>query len=218
MLEILHQYLIQNKSLSLPGLGTLQLQYIPAISNFSDHVILPPMHKVIFDDMQDTPGKSLFQYVASKMCIEEWEAIKKINDFSYELKNRLKEKNSFEWHKIGTLSYDEAGNIVLDSQTLSYSFMQPVPAVRVIRADASHLILRGDTEVSGSFLPANTPEEIAASGKNIFHKWWFWAAVLAIVSFALFAFHFYNNGFNINSLRNMQKVPFKSGAAGYKQM
>ena len=218
MLEILHQYLIQNKSLSLPGLGTLQMQHIPAISNFSDHVILPPTHKVMLDDMQDTPGKSLFQYVASKMGIEEWEAIKKINDFSYELKNRLKERKSFEWHKIGILSYDEAGNIILDAQTISYSFMQPVPAVRVIRADASHLILRGDTEVSGSFLPANTPEKIAASGKNVFHKWWFWAAVLAIASSALLALHFYNNGFGINSLRNMQKTPFKSGAAEYKQM
>ncbi|MBN8861388.1 MAG: hypothetical protein J0H29_23585 [Sphingobacteriales bacterium] len=218
MLEILHQYLIQNKSLSLPGLGTLQLQYIPAISNFSDHVILPPMHKVIFDDMQDTPGKSLFQYVASKMCIEEWEAIKKINDFSYELKSRLKEKKSFEWHKIGILSYDEAGNIVLDSQTISYGFMQPVHAVRVIRADASHLILRGDTEVSGSFLPANIAEEITVSGNNVFHKWWFWAAVLAIVSFVLLAFHFYNNGFSVNSLHNMLKTPFKNGAAEYKQM
>lgn len=218
MLEILHQYLIQNKSLSLPGLGTLQLQHIPAISNFSDHVIFPPMHKVVFDDMQDTPGKSLFQYVASTMGIEEWEAIKKINDFAYELKNRLKEKKSFEWHEIGILSYDEAGNIVLDSQTLSYSFMQPVPAVRVVRADASHLILRGDTEVSGSFLPANIPEEITASGKNVFRKWWFWAMVLATASLVLLAFHFYNNGFSINSLRNMQKTPFKSGAAGYKQM
>jgi len=218
MLEVLHQYLIQNKSLSLPGLGTLQLQHIPAISNFSDHLILPPMHKVIFDDMQDTPGKSLFPYVASKMGIEEWEAIKKINDFAYELKNRLKEKKSFEWHKIGILSYDDAGNIILDSQTISYNFMQPVPAVRVIRADASHLILRGDTEVSGSFLPANIPDEIALSGKNVFHKWWFWAAVFAIASFLLLAFHFYNNGFGINSLRNMQKAPFKTGAAKYKQM
>ena len=218
MLEILHQYLIQNKSLSLPGLGTLQLQRIPAISNFSDHVILPPMHKVIFDDMQDTPGKSLFQYVASKMNIEEWEAIKKVNDFSYELKNLLKEKKSFDWHKIGTLSYDEAGNLVLDSQALSYSFMQPVPAVRVIRADASHLILRGDTEVSESFLSANASEEIAASRKNVFHKWWFWAVALAIAAFTLLAVHFYNNGFNINSLRNMKKTPFRNGAPAYKQI
>lgn len=218
MLEIPHQYLIQNKSLSLPGLGTLQLQRVPAISNFSDHVILPPTYKVVFDDMQDAPGKSLFQYIASAMKIEEWEAIKKINDFSFELKNQLKEKQSFDWNNIGKLSYDESGNIILDSPTITYDFMQPVPAIRVIRPDSSHLILRGDTEVSGSFLPANLPEEIASARKNIFRKWWFWAAVLAFISIVVLAVHFYNNGLSLNSLHNMLKAPFKSGAADYKQL
>lgn len=218
MLKILHQYLIQNKSLSLPGLGTLQLQRVPAISNFSDHVILPPTYKVVFDDMQDAPGKTLFQYIASTMGVEEWEAIKKINDFSFELKNKLKETQSFDWDHVGTLSYNESGNIVLDAKSISYDFMQPVPAVRVIRPDASHLILRGDTEVSGSFLPASLPEEISFTHKNIFSKWWFWAAVLAIISLIVLAVHFYNNGFDPNSLHNMQKPSLKSGAPVYKQM
>ena len=181
MFHILHQYLIQHKSLSLPGLGTLELQNIPAISNFSDHMIEPPMQKIIFDDVHDAPDKDLFQYVASRWQIEEWEAIKRVNDFSYELKNKLKEGDEIVWDKVGVLRLDLSGSITLEAKTITYDFMEPAPANRIIRVNANHTILRGDTEVSESFMqpPAATDDADFAPEAHIRRKrWWIWACAL----------------------------------------
>jgi len=215
MLYILHQYLIQNKSLSLPGLGTLEVQNIPAISNFSDHVIEPPTHKIIFDDSQDAPSKTLFRYIATRLGLEEWEAIKKVNDFSYELKNHLKQGKEIQWFDAGTLRLDITGNIILDSKPIAYSFMQKVPAIRVIRSDASHTILRGDTEVSGNFikLPEAFEEHIHT---GLLKKWWFWAIAFAAVALLLIFIYYYNNGFNFSDFYNTQKVPLKEASSTYK--
>ncbi|HTN07703.1 hypothetical protein [Agriterribacter sp.] len=220
MFHILHQYLIQHKSLSLPGLGTLELQNIPAISNFSDHMIEPPMQKIIFDDMHDAPDKDLFQYVAARLHIEEWEAIKRVNDFSYELKNQLKEEGEKVWDKVGVLRAELGGSITLEAKTITYDFMEPVPAVRIIRTNANHTILRGDTEVSENFIRHQAGHDAIypADEKNSFRqRWWMWACVLGGIVLLLLFLHLYKSGFTLNSLHNTQKVTVKEAPATYRQ-
>jgi len=221
MFDILHQYLIQHKSLSLPGLGTLRLQNIPAMSNLSDHTVEPPMQKAVFDDMNDAPDKDLFQYVAARLQLEEWEAIKKVNDFSYELKNQLKHGGEVIWKKVGVLHGELNGNIKLDAKTITYDFMVPAPARRIIRTNANHTILRGDKEVSESFIhhqqeainkvyPFN---ETSPSAK----RWWLWACALAGAALLLLFLHFSKNGVTLNALHNTQKNIVKEAPNTYGQ-
>lgn len=219
MFHILHQYLIQHKSLSLPGLGTIELQNIPAISNISDHVIEPPMQKVIFDDLHDAPDKNLFQYVSARLQVEEWEAIKRVNDFSYELKNRLKQEGEMVWKRVGVLRAEPGGNITLDAKTITYDFMEPAPAKRIIRTNANHTILRGDVEISGSFSRVEHVQEDAVFPVNEAHaqkqKWWIWACILGGIALVSLFFHFYKTGFDLNSLHNTQKPAVKEAPATY---
>jgi hypothetical protein len=215
MFHILYQYLIQNKSVSLPGVGTLLLQNIPAISNFSNHVIEPPSHKIVFDDTQDAPSKSLFQYIALKLGLQEWEAIKKVNDFSYELKNQLKKGDEIIWQNVGVLHLEPGGGIALESKTIAYNFMESVPAIRVIRTNSSHTILRGDTEVSGNFTQTVAAEK-EVTGTSFLKKWWVWAVFLGAAASTVLVIHFYNNGFKIDNLFNTQQSPVKEAPATYK--
>lgn len=221
MFHILHQYLIQHKSLSLPGLGTLELQNIPAISNFSARLIEPPMQKIIFDDMHDAPDKDLFQFVASRLHIEEWEAIKRVNDFSYEIKSRLKQDGEVVWDKVGILQTEPGGSIILEAKTMTYDFMEPVPAVRIIRTDASHTILRGDTEVNERFLRQQEEYDEAfpengANGQR--RNWWVWASVIGVATLSLLFLHLYKTGFTLNDLHNIQKTTVRDAPATYQQV
>lgn len=202
MLQLLHQYLIQHKSVSLPGLGTIELQHIPAISNFTDHIIEPPALKAILDDTRDTPGKGLFRYLSGKLQIEEWEAIKKLNDFSYELKNELKQGRKVVWDKIGTLKYDLGGTLQLEAVAIVNNFVFPLPAHRIIRSDVNHTILRGDTEVSGSFFPESREDigEVSANG----NRQLLWVIILVALGLLLLFLHLYDTGFNIYSIFNRQ--------------
>lgn len=220
MFQILHQYLIQHKTLSLPGLGTLVLQNIPAISNFSDHLIEPPMQKIIFDDLHDAPDKDLFLYVANILQVEEWEAIKRVNDFSFELKNRLKQDGEIVWNRVGVLNCEAGGTIHLDAKTITYDFMEPVPAIRLIRTDANHTILRGDTEVKESFLrhPSVVEGDAYPEDATIrwYKKWWVWASIVGGIALCLLTFQLSRTGFTFNSLHNIQKVEAKEAPSTYK--
>ncbi|MCO5237064.1 MAG: hypothetical protein M9933_12425 [Chitinophagaceae bacterium] len=222
MFHILHQYLIQNKSLSLPGLGTIALQYIPAISNFTDHVIEPPMQKVIFDDLNDAPDKTLFQYVSSKLQVEEWEAIKKVNDFSFELKNRLKQEGEIIWDRVGKLHANVGGSITLEAKTITYDFMEPALARRIIRTDANHSILIGDTEISGRFIQQEEdPQDadpFAGGGSAGRDKWWIWACILGGIALLVLILHFYQSGPDLYHLQNIQKNPVKEAPATYQML
>lgn len=222
MYSILHQYLIQQKSLSLPGLGTLVLQNIPAISNFSAHLIEPPMQKIIFDEFHDAPDKDLFLFVAARLQVEEWEAIKMVNDFSYELKNQLKQTGKVIWEKIGVLTSEPGGIITLEAKTITYDFMEPAPAWRIIRKDASHTILRGDTEFSENIVrqqedTTNTTsiEDSESSGKK---KWWLAAAIIGAIALTFLLFHFFSNDFNLNGIFNTQKSHAKDAPPTYIQV
>lgn len=221
MFNILYQYLIQQKSLGLPGLGTLQLQHIPAINNFSDHVIEPPTQKITFDDMYDSPNKNLFQYISAYLEIEEWEAIKKVNDFSFELKNQLKQGNEIVWDKVGVLKSDLSGTITLETKTITYDFIRPVAARRIIRSNASHTILRGDREVSESFFQEDPVAALVADelhSHNKGRKWLLWSFIIALLALTALFIHIYNNGLSFNSLFNTQQTPAKEAAPTYKQV
>lgn len=219
MFGILYQYLIQQKSLSLPGLGTLQLQHIPAISNFSDHLVEPPTQKITFDDLNDSPNKNLFQYVSALLQIEEWEAIKKVNDFAFELKNELKQGNEIVWDKIGVLKTDLSGAVLLEAKAIQYDFLQPVAARRIIRSNASHTILRGDREVNETFFhqqdveAANENAAIAGTKK----KWWLFVLVTSLIALIILFIHLYQKGLSVNSLFNTNQIPAKEAPAGYTQ-
>lgn len=201
MLQLLHQYLIQHRSVSLPGLGTIQLQHIPAIINFTDHLIEPPSLKALLDDMQDTPGKGLFQYMSEKLGIEEWEAIKKLNDFSFDLKKDLKQGKELVWEDVGTLKFDPEGVLQLEAVPVSNHYMHPLTAQRIIRTDANHTILRGDTEVSESFFNEThvEPEQRETSGKQLI-----WVLVLVAIGLTLLFLSLYDTGFSMYGIFNRQ--------------
>ncbi len=201
MLQWLHRYLIQHKSVSLPGLGTIQLQHIPAIINFTDHLIEPPSLKALLDETRDTPTKGLLQYLAEKLAIEEWEAVKRLNDFSFDLKNDLKQGREWLWQDIGTLKYDPEAGLLLEAVTVRNRYMYPLPAERIIRTDANHTILRGDTEVSESFFPT-TPdvgEKTRRSGRQLI-----WAFILLLLAIGLVFFYLHQTGYDIYGIFNQQ--------------
>jgi nucleoid DNA-binding protein len=213
MFNILYKYLIQHKSVALPGLGILELQTIPAISNFLSRAILPPSYKVILNDVQDAPAKSVFQYIAAQTGLSEWEAIKQLNDFSFQIKYNLKEGKKVVWEKVGEFSMEDNGATVFTSSAIEYDFMPPVSAVRVIRNTTNHTIRRGDIEVSESFF---NPHKVETTLVEKNKKWWIGAVILAAIGIGLILFYFYNNGFDFSRFFNNVTPVVKEAPATYR--
>ena len=193
MFEVLNAYLFQHRSISIPGLGTIYLETLPAESDVVDRTMLPPVYRFRFDKYFDAPDKEFFGYLASQQNMLDFEAIKWYNEFSFELRNRIKAEDQVSWDGVGILKKDGSGNILFESVKAPAFFLQPTPAIRVQREDAQHTLVVGDRERTSGEMNEWLQEE--NNGRRRI-SWWVIAIVLAVAGLAVLGWHFYTNGWS----------------------
>ncbi|HEX4849893.1 MAG TPA: hypothetical protein VFV08_03755, partial [Puia sp.] len=146
MFDILNSYLFQHKSISIPGLGTIYMETLPASIDTSTKNMLPPLYYFRFDRNEDAPSRDFFSFLALHKRIADYEALKLYNEFAYTLRNEINKEERFKWEGVGELKKDTTGNVLFESSLGNPFFLQPVPARKVIHPDARHVLLVGDTE------------------------------------------------------------------------
>jgi hypothetical protein len=191
MFQVLNAYLFQHRSISIPGLGTIYLETLPANVDVADRTMLPPAYRFRFDKYFDAPDKEFFSYIASQRNILDYEAIKWYNEFSFELRNRIRIEDQVKWDGVGVLKKDGSGSVVFESTGGNTLFMVPTPAMRVNRQDAQHTLLVGDQERTNVEMNEWLQEEGVSRKKG---SWWIIALVLGLVALAILGWHFYSNG------------------------
>jgi hypothetical protein len=201
MFNVLNNYLFQHKSISVPGLGTIYLEMLPAQSDASGKNILPPAYHFRFDKYFDAPDKDFFLHLAAEKNIPDYEAIKWYNEFSYDLRNKIRHDEKAEWEGVGVLKKDDEGNIVFESTAGTPSFLQPVPA-NPINRNGSALSSEEENDNNQSATELAYPEEFAAPKNN----WWIYALVAAAVAIVVLLFHFSSNGWQPQSAGNQQTL------------
>ena len=194
MIDILNGYLIQNKSISIPGLGTIYLERLPAMNDFTNRQIQPPSYRFRFDKYFDAPDKDFFTFLATHKNIPEYEAIKQYNEFAYDLRNRIRREQKFTWPDIGILSKEMSGEIHFESSSLN-TFLPPVKATRVIRQDVQHPILVGDQEMTTQDMSEMLSEETYVEKES----WWTYALIFFAIALCLLFFHFFRYGWGLVS-------------------
>lgn len=202
MIVALYNYLLQHRSLSIPGMGTIFIERVPAQSDFVNKQILPPSYHYRFDKYFDAPDKDFFTYLAQQQEMADYEAIRWYNEWAYELRNRIRTDNPVLLDKIGTLKKDLSGDIVFDPVRINPVFLEPVPAHRVIRSDARHTVLVGDRELSNDQAAGYKPEETVVEKES----WWIYAVLMIAIALIILFFHFYKNGFNLNATGRQTQV------------
>lgn len=202
MIEILNTYLVQHRSLSIPGLGTIYIEKTPAQTDFVNKQILPPSYHYRFDKFFDSPHKDFFHFLAGERQIPEYEAIKDYNEWAQDFRNRIRSEETIQWQGVGTLSQDAAGEISFAPQATITSYLQPVPAERVVRTNSQHAMLVGDKETTNVEMTELLSEETYVEKES----WWIYALIIAAVSLVAIFFYFNQNGNNVESTGNQQRV------------
>jgi hypothetical protein len=203
MFEVLNSYLFQHKSISIPGLGTIFLEREPANTDIGSKNFLPPIYYFRFDKYFDAPDKDFFSYLANEKNIPDYEAIKWYNEFSYDIRNRIRMEEDVAWDNVGVLKKDDGGNIVFEPVTGSTPFLKPVAANIVARKEAPHQLLVGDKEVNDEeanelIHPENRPAER--------QTWWIYALVLAAIACVMLVLHFSANQWRVSTFGNQEKL------------
>jgi hypothetical protein len=210
MTEALTSYLLQHKSISIPGLGTVYIERIPAQTDFVNKQILPPSYHFRFDKYFDAPDKEFFTYLAQQKDIADYEAIKWYNEWAYELRNKLRTDEMVEWKGVGALRKDISGEIVFEAAGAIPSSQKPAPATRVIHGNTQHTMLVGDQQVTREITQEETtttnypeyPEETEVEKSS----WWIYALIIAAIALSIIFFQFYKNGFSTSGTGNQQRI------------
>jgi hypothetical protein len=200
MFQVLNAYLFQHRSISIPGLGTIYMETFPASVDVADRTIHAPLYKFRFDKYFDAPDREFFSYLAFQKNILDFEAIKWYNEFSSELRSRIRSEEQVTWDGVGILKKDGTGNTLFESTADTGLFMTPAPAMRVNRQNASHTLLVGDQERTNFEMNEWLHEE-ADTRKN--KSWWIIAIVLGGLALGILVWHFYSNGWSVGNQQHL---------------
>lgn len=197
MFQVLNAYLFQHRSISIPGLGTIYLETFSASVDVADRTILPPLYQFRFDKYFDSPDREFFAYIASQRNVLDYEAIKWYNEFSLDLRNRIRTEENVHWEGVGILKKDEGGHVIFEPAPTSGLFMIPTSAIRVNRQNAQHTLLVGDQERTNVEMNEWLLDEEAVHKRK--RSWWIAALILAILALIALGWHFFVNGWSIGN-------------------
>ena len=201
MQDSLYEFLLLNKKISLPGIGTISLYQAPAQHDFPNKQFIAPASFFTIDPTNDKPSKKLFDWLSSSLNITEWDAIKSVNDFSFDLKKKLSEFGEVNWEKIGVLCRSDTGDLKLEPQNVLLQSEPPVTAEKVIRVKAEHTILVGEKEKSSVEM-----EEYLAATPAKKNYTWLIAIILTIIAVMFIGWYFSEKGFSTSSAGNQSVI------------
>jgi hypothetical protein len=181
------------------------MESLPASFDASTRTMFPPTHRFRFDKFIDSPEKELFSYLSAQQKISDYEALRQYNDFAYSLRDRLNYFREAPWEGLGILRKDDKGEILFESTIENPFFLQAVPAEKMVRANAKHMMLVGDRERSNREMSEWFAEE-PVHGNRL---WWIVALAGGIAAALIIMFHFSSHGWNVGSSGNQQTIQLK---------
>ena len=210
MYQDLYEYLVLNKQLSIPGIGTFLLERKPAGTDITHRQITPPLFSIRLDTTSETPAKKLFYWLAAKLHIHYHEAIVRFNSFSYDLKQQVMAGNKITWQGVGTFSKAISGEIRFDSLVKDHRFDPPVSATRMIRDKAVHTVRVGEEErTSDEMTEWLNPDQEKKS------YWWAPALIAVVILLLFIIIYFSQNGFTSAAAGNQKTLSPEHPAPAY---
>jgi hypothetical protein len=207
----LYQYLVLHKQLNIPGIGTFQVERIPADIDFIGKVVNPPAYTVALHHGNTTASKKVFSWLSDVFDISERDALSRFNDFAFELRDKVMAGDKLQWDGVGVLSKGLAGEIRFDASLKGMSIGDPVPANKVIRENAQHTVRVGeDQKTSGEMMERLVPTEEKRS------YWWAAALVLGLLALFFLAWYFSSRRSDSSPTGNQQKLEPQKEQATYK--
>lgn len=205
MKEILLKYLLQFQQLGLPGIGYLQLHIRASQTDIVGKRILPPTPSFrLTTEIPQAVEKDLVRFVSGRMQVLEDVAERQILDFCTAALEGIKKGVPLEWKGFGSIRKGIAGEMTFELANKSSLFaFPPVPAERVIRTNAEHTILVGDTEKTNTQMSEFLLEDAPVKRST----WWIWALILFVVGASVLAFYLYQHNGRTDGFRNQEPLP-----------
>lgn len=211
MYECLYRFLIKYKKLVLPGIGTVALHLRPSVSEFADRHFSPPGYFFTLERADEIPRGKLFSWLASHFSITDSEAVIRFNEFIFDLTRKLKEGKEIQWQKVGSFQKELTGEIKFTGAKEALSWLENVPAQKIIRENVEHRMLVGEVEKTSTEM--NKLLSSATIEKK--YQWWLWPAAIVVAILIFLGWYFSEHGTNAPT-GNHSKISPANAPTGYK--
>ena len=151
MLRLISSYLTQNKSATLPFIGSFQTRNNAAKIDMINKVILPPQEEIVFTQQEEKTSRGLVSHLASSKGISANEAEEQLKIFCKNVSLDLNAGERYLIDAFGSLQQSDTGQLLFVPLE-SYKYLRPIPAARVIRENQPHQVLVGDKETTSSVM------------------------------------------------------------------
>jgi hypothetical protein len=207
----LYQYLLLNKQLAVPGIGTFLLERKPAESDFFNKKINPPFFSISLQFPAKTPSEKFYQWLSGSLGISQSTAIDVFNDFAMDIKSKINNGEIIDWNGVGTLSKGLAGEIKFKSSVDKLVDENSVIAEKVIREKAEHMVRVGEDQKTSAEMVEmlNHPVEKKS-------YWWAYALTLALLSIIFISLYLSKHGVNVAATANGKTIVPEQVGATYK--
>jgi hypothetical protein len=206
MKEILLKYLLQYQQLGLPGIGFLQLYIRASQTDIVNRRILPPSPSSrMTSDVPVPAEQDQVRFISRTMQVNEDVAERQLADFCAAALEGIKKGVPLEWEGFGRIRKGIAGDMTFELTSKSIFAFPPVTAERVIRTNAEHTMVVGDTEKTNTEMAELLQVESEPTVKK--SRWWIWAILLFLVGAGILALYVYQHNGHPGGFRNQETLP-----------
>ena len=208
----LYQYLLLNKQLPVPGIGTFSLERTPARIDFPNKLMYPPAYHFSLQENAVSPSRIFFNWLGKALHVSDRDAIIRFNDFSFDMKKQIGEGDIINWNGVGTIKKGLAGEIkfIPAEQMISED---PVPAAKVLREKAEHTMRVGEDERTVAEM-----EQMLSHQEEKRSWWWVYALAAGLLAVIFTGWYLSQNGVETGSVANTKKLVPAEAAATYKAL
>ena len=187
MYNCFRKYLALNKKLSLPGIGTLVLEDIPARLDFANKTIHSPLSVIRFSSDSTSFNHQFLDFISQELQVDEEDAFRKVTAILKQLQSNLDSSGMVELPGIGSFQKAYEKNYSFHSALSFQEYFPEVVAERIIRSDSNHNVRVGEEDKS-----RNEMQEILANNVSLKdNSWWIFAIILAIVGIVAILYRYY---------------------------
>jgi putative component of toxin-antitoxin plasmid stabilization module len=207
--ELTH-YLLRNRLVHIPGVGSFAVRQQPAELDFASKLLYPPTFSIDYSEDGGVPGDQI-PFLARQLDVQESVARDRMAAWSDELGRHLRQQD-FRWKGVGVLHWD-GGKISFHPETVPVRGLQPLPAAKVLREQQVHTVQIGDQEVQAGGVPETAVEEGPAT-RRPYAVWAGW--ILLVLCLAFIAWYLLQSSEQRPSAGLQQKPDIETPGPRYK--
>lgn len=185
MYAVLNKFLTLFHHLTLPGIGNLRVEQKPAQIDIANRSVYKPAPKIIFSNEELPADRQFFHFLSQELHIDEVQAIRRFTDFATQLQADIKANGVINLKGLGTLK-KQNGNTLAFEQSMIPEYFPVLTAERIVRKNATHTVMVGETEKTSDEMHAVLEEEAVVNED----RWWIPAIILAVIGIAALIYYY----------------------------